>query len=106
MKKGDIVLIPFPFTDLKGNKLRPAIVLISTKADVTICFITSLIHWFTKYDIKLLPSEQNGLKKASVLKTSKICTFGKDLILGKIGRLEEKYIIVLNKKLIEILQLD
>jgi len=27
MTKGDIVLITFPFTDLSGTKLRPAIVL-------------------------------------------------------------------------------
>ena len=35
MKKGDVVLIHFPFTDLKGNKNRPAVVLLETENDVT-----------------------------------------------------------------------
>lgn len=30
MQKGDIVLIPFPFTDLSGNKLRSAVILVET----------------------------------------------------------------------------
>ncbi len=36
MKKGDVVLIHFPFTDLKGNKNRPAVVLLETENDVTV----------------------------------------------------------------------
>ena len=34
MKKGDIILLPFPFTDLSGNKLRPALVLADEEGDV------------------------------------------------------------------------
>mgnify|MGYP003344528084 CR=1 FL=1 len=41
MTKGDIVLIPFPFTDLTGSKLRPALILATTEHDVTVAFITT-----------------------------------------------------------------
>jgi mRNA interferase MazF len=36
MTKGDIVLITFPFTDLSGTKLRPAVILIDTAIDITV----------------------------------------------------------------------
>ncbi len=40
MIKGGIIRIPFPFTDLSGNKLRPALVLAVDRDDVTVAFIT------------------------------------------------------------------
>lgn len=105
MKKGDIVLIPFPFSDLTGNKLRPALVLISTESDVTVCYITTQLQWEEKFDIQLYPSFENGLKKGSLLRISKFSTIDKDLILGRIGILENFYLKKLNQNLIEILQL-
>ena len=40
--KGDVVVIPFPFSDLSGTKRRPALVVADlTGVDVTLCQITS-----------------------------------------------------------------
>ncbi len=45
--KGKIVLIYFPFTDLRGRKLRPALVLHDSGRDVVVAFISSRVD---KYD--------------------------------------------------------
>ena len=106
MKKGDIVLIPFPFSDLSGNKLRPAVILIATNNDVTVCFITTQLQFQSVYDIKLNPSNLNGLKKESLLRVNKFATLDKDLILGKIGTLDQIDLELLNKNLTEVLELN
>lgn len=84
MNKGDIVLIPFPFTDLTGNKNRPAIILIATEIEVTVCFLTTQLKRASEFDISIQPSKQNGLKKSSLIKLNKIATLEKDMILGKL----------------------
>jgi mRNA interferase MazF len=105
MKKGSIVLIPFPFSDLKGSKIRPAVVLCHNKLDVTICFITSELKWKTKFDVSLLPSYGNGLKAASLIRVGKIATINSDLILGELGELTDIEISKMNNGLKELLQL-
>ena len=99
MKKGDIVLVEFPFTDLKGSKLRPAVILLKNRFDYVICFITSNIKIKETYDILLFPTLINGLKIQSIIKTNKIMTIDKTIVKGKIGYLNTNEITVLNKNL-------
>lgn len=106
MKKGDLVLIPFPFTDLSGQKNRPAVILIESPHDVTVSFITSQLKWKDEYDLILQPSNQNGLKRESVLKLSKIATLEKDLLIGRLGRLNATDLLRMNQSLLALFQLN
>lgn len=106
MAKGDIVLITFPFTDLSGSKLRPAVVLVDTPADITVCFITTQLGWEESTDILLQPDPGNGLRKASLVRVSKIATLDRSLAKGLLGRLDQAGIADLNTKLKTLLQIS
>lgn len=105
MAKGDIVLITFPYTDLSGSKLRPAIVLADTTLDLTVCFITTQIGWQETTDVLLTPSATNGLRKQSLIRTSKVATLDRSLAKGLLGKLSATEIANLNDKLKVLLQL-
>ena len=105
MAKGEIVLITFPFTDLSGNKLRPAVVLAETTLDLTVCFLTTQIGWRESTDVLLVPKSINGLKKKSLIRTSKIATLDRNLAKGLLGRLSKNELDNLNDKLKILLQL-
>ncbi len=87
MAKGDIVLITFPFTDLSGSKLRPALVLADTNLDLTVCFITTQIQWQEPTDILLIPNPNNRLRIQSLIRISKIATLDRVLAKGLLGKL-------------------
>ena len=105
MAKGDIVLIAFPFTDLSGTKLRPAVVLIESTFDLTVCFITSQFQWQEATDVQLIPNINNGLKKQSLIRTSKIATLDKSMAKGLLGKLTNVELIELDNKLKTLLQI-
>jgi mRNA interferase MazF len=106
MEKGDIVLIPFPFTDLSGSKNRPALVLVSGELDVTLAFISSQLKWKEDIDVLLKPTKENGLKQESVIRLSKLTTIDNELVLGKLGRIDSLALKQVNKNLMKIFKLD
>jgi mRNA interferase MazF len=102
MSKGDIVLIPFPFTDLSGQKMRPALVLHNEKKgeDCIVSFISTVAsRKVGRFDIPVSPTVSNGIKSESVIKINKIATLQKKLVLGKLGMLEKSSLVIVDKLL-------
>ena len=71
---GDVVLVPFPFTDQSGMKKRPAVVVSTagynvSRRDIAIMAITSQVRTPLGYGEALVHDwEAAGLIKASVFK--------------------------------------
>ena len=102
MSKGSIVLVPFPFTDLSGNKVRPALVLYVSKngEDCVVAFISSIKQKTqTQFEIPIKSSNANGLKTDSIVRVDKIATLQKKIILGDFGKLELETLNIVDKKI-------
>lgn len=99
-KQGEIILVPFPFTDLSGSKIRPAVVVSNTKkADIIVAFITSQSKSKNYYSVAVKPTQGNGLKQASTIITDKLATIDTKIVLGNLGVLEEKNFKVVQSRL-------
>jgi mRNA interferase MazF len=93
-KRGEVVLVPFPFTDLSTTKQRPALVISSdsfnaTHPDLIVVAITSQVPNNLGSDEFLIPQAELpacGLPKSSILKLSKIITLHQRLLIKSIGR--------------------
>jgi len=89
--KGDIIVIPFPFSDLSTTKKRPAMVLKELKGeDLILCQITSKNTKDT-YSIPLSEKEfkTGTLKQDSNIRPNKIFTAETSIIEYKAGSLKE-----------------
>jgi mRNA interferase MazF len=100
IRQGAIVLIPFPFTDLSTNKVRPALILAlgHSGEDVVVAFISSQ-QKKKKYTVAVTPSDRNGLRIDSMIVCDKLATLEKTIVLGELGFLEEETIALVRSKL-------
>ncbi|WP_313345509.1 type II toxin-antitoxin system PemK/MazF family toxin [Sedimentibacter sp.] len=102
--KGDVVVVPFPFSDLSRSKKRPALVVAALKGDDLILSQITSQDIDDLYSIKIesIDFENGTLNKNSNVRPNKIFTADKNLILYKVGKLNEEKIIEINNKIIEI----
>lgn len=107
-KFGDVVLVGFPFTNLKTTKKRPAVVLSaaqyqSYRPDVILMAITSQIRDPLSFGERLVVDwRKAGLLKPSAIKPL-IATVEQGIILKKMGQLEVSDRRALQDLLAEIL---
>mgnify|MGYP001618820401 CR=1 FL=1 len=88
--RGDIVIVPFPFTDLTKLKRRPSLVLAKVKEDVILCQVTSKLNndplgIFLENEDTILRS----LIASSMVKPYKIFTLKESLVDYKIDQLSK-----------------
>lgn len=96
MKTGDIVLVKFPFTNLKNQKKRPALVLNTTHYAksldlVIVAMITSKLDGLSlEGDVQMTDWKESNLLHPSLVRLSKIATLDSDLIEKQLGALTLK----------------
>lgn len=105
---GDVVLVPFPFTDQSHGKKRPAVVISSasynkSRPDIIVMAITSqLSNRQRMAEIIIHKWKSAGLIKASAIKPI-IMTIEKNSIIGRLGALHADDLAALKTTLTTIL---
>ena len=104
-KKWDIVLLPFPFTDLTITKKRPGLVIspdeYNNGQDVLIVFITSQLKTEKRMGDYLIEKwKESKLPLPSMIRI-KIATIDKSIVIKKIGKLVKPDTIKFQKELLK-----
>lgn len=104
--KGDVVVVPFPFSDLTQAKRRPALVVAELEGeDLILCQITSQ-QIKDRYAIPIDDTDfQKGdLKQRSNLRPNRLFTADRQIVLYQVGHLKPQKIQEVIKKIVELLQ--
>ena len=102
--KGDVVVIPFPFSDLSASKKRPAVVVANLSGDDHIIAQITSVDRVDDYSIPLEAKDfGNGkLPHNSMIRPNKLFTADKSLISYKAGSINDKKIKEIEKALVNI----
>ena len=102
--KGNVIVIPFPFSDLSAAKRRPALVLANLDGnDILLCQITSR-YYNEKYVIPLKHNDfiNGSLPVNSFIRPERIFTADKNIILKTVGNVSNE---VMNKTIDNIIKI-
>lgn len=105
--KGDIIVIPFPFSDLSASKRRPALVLADLPGDdIVLCQITSkntkdgFAIAFNNSDLA-----SGTISMASNIRPNRLFTADKKLIAYTLGRVSPKKYRAVVQTIVDMIEL-
>lgn len=104
--KGDVVVVPFPFSDLSQSKRRPAFILATLEGDdLILCQITSQTVR-DKYAVAIndIDFVAGSLKQPSNVRPNRIFTADNHIVLYKVGNLKTEKIVAVIDAVIAILK--
>ncbi len=104
-KKGSVVLIRFPFSDLSSQKLRPAVVIAKVdQEDFILCQVTS--RPYDSRAIALTGSHfaEGSLHRVSYARPGKLFTACGSILLKEIGVLETAAVGRLIDAIVEVIR--
>ena len=104
--KGDVVVVPFPFSDLSQAKRRPALVVAQlTGDDLILCQITSQAI-SDSYAVAVTNADfsNGGLNRNSNIRPNRLFTADKRIIIYKAGQLRPEKLQQVIDKIIDIFQ--
>ncbi|MBF6595786.1 MAG: type II toxin-antitoxin system PemK/MazF family toxin [Thermaceae bacterium] len=102
--KGDVVVVPFPFSDLSASKKRPALgVALLTGDDVILCQITSQTI-FNAYAVVIEAGDfvTGSLRQTSNVRPNRLFRADSNIILCRAGKLSSAKHQEVIEKLLEI----
>ena len=107
IKCGDVVVVPFPYSDKLAEKRRPALVASSDKFNkasgyLWVVMITSKPTNPSPDDV-LFNHSKVGLSKPSVVRVSKIATIEAERVIRVVGRMEKRFMASVHKHAKQIL---
>ncbi len=100
MRRGDVIIVDFPFSDATGRKIRPALVVQADEwnrrlSDTILALITSSRSRFTgaptqlAIDVATPDGRQSGLRLSSVVQCENLVTIVKSFVINTLGRLSD-----------------
>ncbi len=104
--KGEVVVIPFPFSNLTQAKRRPALVIAGLEGDdLILCQITSQ-GIRDKYAIQIYDNdfETGSLKQPSNVRPNRIFTADSHLVLYRVGNLKIEKLNEVIERVVEIIR--